>query len=48
MTGLIEDVKLAVEGQGEVHRVGLTIRDMRIAMGTINPDRILSEIEQWL
>lgn len=48
MTGLIEDVKLAVEGKGEVHRVGLTIRDMRIAMGTINPDRIFSEIEQWL
>ena len=48
MTGLIEDVQLAVEGKGEVYRVGLSIRDMRTTMGTICPDGVLSEIEQWL
>ncbi|MDY6844174.1 MAG: 3-methyl-2-oxobutanoate dehydrogenase subunit VorB [Thermodesulfobacteriota bacterium] len=46
MGGLIEDVKLAVEGKAEVFMVGVSARDDRTTGGTINPDRVLKEIEQ--
>ena len=43
---MIQDVKMAVQGQAEVHFVGALARHDPGEGGAIFPDRVLEEIEE--
>jgi len=45
---MVEDVRLGVEGRGEVHFLGMFARHLTSDLGIIFPDRVLQEARQLL
>lgn len=45
---MLEDVKLAVEGQAKIHFIGLLARHARTGEGVILPGRVFSEVKKIL
>ena len=45
---MIDDVRLAVEGQAKVHHLGVLARHLPTDLGIIFPDRVLEEVKRIL